>query len=153
MLKNNNVNFEWYIVGDGGERTNIENFIDKYKLNDYVYLVGFQENPYPYMALCDIYVQPSYEEAHPLAVLEALALGKAVVSTDTLGGRTILDNGNKGVVVPISSKGLFEGIMKLINNPDAMKIYEKVYTLDDNMNEKKNYANNWDKLLSGSEYC
>lgn len=148
LLKNYNINFKWYVIGDGGEIGSIEQMIDKYQLNNYISLVGFQENPYPYMALCDIYVQPSYEEAQPLAILEAIALGKAIVSTDTLGGRAILDNGSKGIIVPVSPKGVADGIMKLIDNPDLKKSLEKVYTLDDNINEKKQYIRDWDILLS-----
>ena len=71
ILKDNGMDFIWYFVGDGPERANLENKIAEYKLEDIIVITGMQKNPYPYMACCDIFVQPSYEEAMPVTILEA----------------------------------------------------------------------------------
>ena len=68
-LKDAKVKFIWYFVGDGPERSKLESQISEYNLEDNIVVTGMQKNPYPYMAGCDIYVQPSYEEAMPVTIL------------------------------------------------------------------------------------
>ena len=74
------------ILGDGEERTNIEALIDKLGLADRVCLVGFTENPYQWMHQADLYVLSSRWEALPTVLIEALACGCNVVSTDCPSG-------------------------------------------------------------------
>ena len=126
-----------------------ENTIYKNGLEDYIEITGFKENPYPYIAFSDIYVQPSYEESQGLAIYEALVLGKAVVSTDTIGGRCTLDFGNKGIITDISAEALADGIKKLIDNEELLCSYENRITLEDNLREKQVYFEKWKKLLDG----
>lgn len=149
MLKNLGYSFYWFFVGDGYLRRNIENTIYKNGLEDYIEITGFKENPYPYIAFSDIYVQPSYEESQGLAIYEALVLGKAVVSTDTIGGRCTLDFGNKGIITDISAEALADGIKKLIDNEELLCSYENRITLEDNLREKQIYFEKWKKLLDG----
>ena len=148
ILKNRNFDFVWYFVGDGSERGNIENRILELSLQDHIRITGYLLNPYPYVGGCDLYVQPSYEEAQPLSVLEARVLGKAIVSTDTVGGRTILENGKKGILTPISAKGLADGIETLLTDPERRRSFENLYTQEDNLREKQTYEAAWNRLLS-----
>lgn len=148
VLKKIGIDFTWYFVGDGGERVRIEDLINQYSLNDNIVITGYINNPFSYMKACDIYIQPSYEEAQPLAVLEAMVLGKAIVSTKTVGGKYILENGNKGILTEISGESLAEGIMSLIENPELRHSFENQYTLEDNMKEKQIYIDKWNELLS-----
>ena len=92
ILKDNGIDFIWYFVGDGPERKKLENSITEYGLDDNIIITGMQKNPYPYMAACDIYIQPSYEEAMPVTILEAHRLNKPVVSTSTVGGAKLVEN-------------------------------------------------------------
>jgi len=52
--------------------------------------MGMVENPYPYVANADLYVQPSRVEAYGLAMAEARVLGRPVIATDTCGARAQL---------------------------------------------------------------
>ena len=148
ILRENGIDFEWYFLGDGSERKNIESLIEEYNLQDRIYLKGFVNNPYPYMAECDIYVHPAHLEAQPLAIMEAIVLGKAIVSTDSLGGKAVLNYGEKGLLVSQNAEAIAEGIMKFINDPELRSSFENRYTLEDNMKDKKEYAEKWDALLS-----
>ena len=74
------------ILGDGEERTNIAALIDKLGLADRVCLVGFTENPYQWMQQADLYVLSSRWEALPTVLIEAMACGCNVVSTDCPSG-------------------------------------------------------------------
>lgn len=148
IIKEQKVDFEWFFLGDGAERPNVESLINKYHLNDRIHLKGFVNNPYPYMSECDIYVHPAYLEAQPLAIMEAIVLGKAIVSTDSLGGKAVLNYGEKGLLVSQNAKAIAEGILTFLKNPQLKESFENRYTREDNMREKKEYAEQWDKLLS-----
>jgi len=69
----------WYLVGDGVERSAIEQRIREYGLETHFRLVGNQPNPYPYVKKADVFVHPSRVESQGLTVLEAMALGKLCV--------------------------------------------------------------------------
>ena len=147
-LRDNGVDFEWYFLGDGSERSHIEDLIKEYSLDDQIKTKGFVMNPYPYISECDIYIQPSHLESQSLALVEAIIFGKAIVSTDTLGGKTVLDYGKKGLLVSKSAESIAKGIMELLNNPGLKRSFENKYTLEDNYNEKKEYIRKWDELLN-----
>ncbi|MDZ7877814.1 MAG: glycosyltransferase [Saprospiraceae bacterium] len=55
----------------------------------------------PYIADSDVVVLPSYREGMPRAILEGLAMGKAVVTTDTAGCRETVEEGKNGFLVPV----------------------------------------------------
>ena len=79
--------------------------------------MGFQNNPYPYIAVSDIYVCSSYAEGYNTAITEALVLGKAVVSTECSGLKEQLRNNNKyGICTPNTDEGLYEGLKQMLND-------------------------------------
>ena len=147
LLREAGVDFLWFFLGDGAERPNVEALIEEYGLGGEIRLMGFVKNPYPYMAACDIYVHPAYLEAQPLAIMEALVLGKAVVSTDSLGGKAVLNYGEKGLLTPQTAEGIAEGVLRFLRDPALKRSFEGRYTLEDNVREKKTYAEQWDALL------
>jgi len=51
------MNVKWYVLGDGSLRRHLEKEIKMRDVGDCFFLLGQRENPYPYMAACDIYVQ------------------------------------------------------------------------------------------------
>ena len=65
-----------------------------------VHFVGFQESVVSYLSILDLYVHPSLKEAFGLAVVEAMAMGKAVVATTTGGLPEVVAQGETGVLVP-----------------------------------------------------
>lgn len=148
ILRDKGIDFKWYIVGGGEERENIENLIRENNLVDTVIMMGNQPNPFPYLKNCDIYVQPSYKEAQPLAILESVVLGKAIVSTKTIGGVTILKDGVTGLISEYSPESIAEKVLVLINNPELKASFENLYTLEQNKKEKEQYIINWENLLS-----
>ena len=65
-----------------------------------VHFAGFQESVDPYLSAMDLYVHPSLKEAFGLAVVEAMAMGKAVVATTTGGLPEVVAQGETGLLVP-----------------------------------------------------
>lgn len=71
------------------------------------------------IAACSVYVLPSYREGTPRTVLEAMASGRAVITTDAPGCRETVIDGENGFLVPIrSSKALEQAMLKFITAPE-----------------------------------
>ncbi|WP_042880473.1 glycosyltransferase family 4 protein [Cupriavidus necator] len=71
----------------------------------------------PAIAGCNVYVLPSYGEGTPRSVLEAMAMGRPVITTDAPGCRETVVNGDNGVLVPVKSVGALEqAMMQLIED-------------------------------------
>ena len=86
------------IIGDGPEKTNLAEYVNKKGLNTKVLLIGPRVNPYPYLKKSTSLMLPSLSEAVPSVVLESFVLGKTVVSTPNPGGIDLLKNGKLGYI-------------------------------------------------------
>lgn len=94
-------NWELLIVGDGPLRADLERLVRRRRLEEHVRFIRAVRNPYPIMASADIAVQASRWEGFGMVILEALALGIPLISTDCPGGvGETLDRGRYGVLVP-----------------------------------------------------
>lgn len=90
------------ILGDGENRLTLESLVRQLGLEQDVSLMGFVQNPYPYMAHASLFVLPSRWEGLPTVLAEALYLGVPIVATDCPGGsREILRDGQFGRLVPV----------------------------------------------------
>lgn len=104
------------IIGDGDERSTLEHLITELGLTDRIALLGFQGNPWKYMARADLFVLSSLTEGMPNAIGEAMALGLPVLATDCSPGvREYLDDGQAGLLVSPGDLGaLASGIERLL---------------------------------------
>lgn len=116
ILKKNGLDFIWYFVGEGNERTNIERTIEEYALQNNVKLVGMTPNPYPYMALADIYVQTSSHEGFGLTLNEARILNKPIVSTNFPVVYNQIRDGVNGLIAEMTPESVAEKIMMIMKN-------------------------------------
>ena len=90
------------IVGDGGQRANLEGLVQELGLADRVLLPGAMDNPYRVLADAALHVLSSRWEGYPNVLLEALALGVPVVATDCRHGpHELLAGGRYGRLVPV----------------------------------------------------
>ena len=69
-------------------------------IEDHVHFVGFQDDVTPYLSALSLYVHPARMEGFGIAVVEALAAGKAVVATRVGGLPEVVDHGSTGLLVP-----------------------------------------------------
>ena len=115
-----------YILGIGEEQKCLENAIEKNQLEDSFVLLGFKDNPYKYVANCDLYVCSSRREGFSTAVTEALLVGTPVVSTDCSGAKELLgENDEYGIVVENNEEGIYQGIKKMLSDSELLKYYKK----------------------------
>ena len=147
-LKQHGVLFKWYIVGDGAQRDEIEAQIQKYNLAEDVVITGYKENPYPYIKACNIFVHPTYEESFGLAILEALILGKTIVSTETMGAKEVLNNGEFGALVPINSEAIAVAVTEIVDNLKSGSPNQQTYKYN-NEYCKNIYKQKWEAMLDG----
>ncbi len=90
------------ILGEGKNRPALEFLIKQLGLEQDVSLMGFVQNPYPYMAHAALFVLPSRWEGLPTVLVEAMYLGAPIIATDCPGGsREILKDGQFGKLVPV----------------------------------------------------
>lgn len=115
------------IVGDGYDFKNIQQLIDNLKVSETVTMLGFTANPYPYFKNADFYILSSRYEGFPTVLFEAITLKKNIIATDVSGVREMLDNGQLGLIVDNSEKGIYEGMKKaLIGDPCFMRFQQNL---------------------------
>jgi len=107
------------ILGEGDDRPKLERLVQELGLTDDVSLPGFSANPYPYYRRAAAFALSSVHEGLPTALLEALALGVPIVSTDCQSGpREILDGGRHGLLVePGNVAALAEALRSALVDP------------------------------------
>ena len=113
-----------YLVGIGEEKAKLLQLAKHYNISQSVTFLGFKDNPYKYVANCDLYVCSSRREGFSTAVTEALVVGTPVVSTDCSGAFELLGKNNEfGVVCKNSEDGIYGGI-KYILQDDRLSHYK-----------------------------
>ncbi len=105
------------ILGEGGDRHELERLVRQLRLEPHVSLPGFVENPYSYMAHAAVFVLSSRWEGLPTVLIEALSCGMRVIATDCPSGpREILADGKYGMLVPMhDAPALAEAIAATLN--------------------------------------
>lgn len=90
------------VVGDGVLRAELQALAGELGVADRVIWAGFQLDPWPFYASADLFVLASRLEGQPMVLLEALASGLPIVSTDCPSGPgEVLDGGRYGRLVPV----------------------------------------------------
>jgi glycosyltransferase involved in cell wall biosynthesis len=112
------------LLGDGAERRALGAQITDLGLEQDAELCGFVANPYPYMARADLFVLSSRYEGLGNVLIEALACGCPVVSTDCPSGpREILDGGRFGALVPVGdAEALATTMAETLDHPSDREL-------------------------------
>ena len=98
------IEFRLAILGDGSRRENLERQIAGLNLHETVHLTGFQDNAIAWYRSADVFVLPSLIEGMPNVLLEAMACGTPVISSDCHSGPAeILQGGRFGQLIPVGS--------------------------------------------------
>ena len=100
------------LIGDGPLHDSLKKMVGELGLSDCIHLPGITDKPEIYYAQADAYIQSSHREAMPLSVLEAMAAGLPIISTDVGGLRDVVKN--NGRLVPDGSLEKLEDSMRWI---------------------------------------
>jgi glycosyltransferase involved in cell wall biosynthesis len=123
------------ILGGGNQRESLEKRVDELDIGDHVDLHGFVRNPYPYMRRASLFVLSSDFEGFGSVIVEALACGCPVVSTDCPSGpREILGGGRWGRLVPVGdevvlAEAMDEALSKPYD-PDRLRQRARDFSVD-----------------------
>ncbi len=142
-LKKEGLKFKWYIIGIGPEEENLKAMIEQLGIGDYVKFLGERSNPYPFLKACDIYLQPSRFEGKSIAVDEAMVMCRPILLTDFSTAADQITTGENGLIVPMTSEGVAEGLKELLQNPELRAQFTAALEKCDYTNEdeiKKLYA-------------
>ena len=124
ILKEQGLKFRWRIIGQG-DQSELIALIEKYDVADCLILTGPKNNPYPYIANTDIYVQPSIYEGKSIAVREAQILYKPVIITRYPTSGSQVTNGVDGIICEIDAQDIARAIMDLYEHPQKMETISK----------------------------
>lgn len=102
---------ELVILGGGPLEQHLRRVASECGVDASVHMLGYRSNPYPYLRKSDCFVLSSNHEGQPMTLLEALVLDKAIVATDIVGNRSVLE-GRPGMLVDNSIDGLLDGMRR-----------------------------------------
>ncbi|MEE0799897.1 MAG: glycosyltransferase [Gemmiger sp.] len=115
-----------YILGEGPEHASLQNYICQNGLENNATLLGYELNPYKYLAKCDLFVCASYAEGFSTAATEALIVGTPVCTVEVSGMREMLgEDSQYGLIVPNDEEALYQGIKSLLDQPERLAEYRR----------------------------
>lgn len=123
-LNQKGYDFEIWILGEGEQKKELQDFIEKHRLQNCFKLKGFKNNPYPYIIKADAFVCSSRSEGFSTVVTEALILNKPIFTTDCSGMKELFGNKKCGIICKNSSEGIYEMLDYIMKDCDFLK-YEK----------------------------
>lgn len=104
-------------TGDGGYEQRLRALSAELGISDHVHFVGFQEDVKPFLGALSCYVHPARMEGFGIAVVEALAAGKAVVATNVGGLPEVVEEGETGLLVAPDDPGaLTAAVLSLLRD-------------------------------------
>ncbi len=115
IVNNNNPNTKFILIGpydhnnpDGLSKSELKSHLNNSNIIHIEWLEDIREK----LKLCHVFVLPSYREGVPRSVIEALAAGRAIITTDTPGCRETVEEGKNGILVPIKNTDLLANAMQ-----------------------------------------
>ena len=123
------------VLGKGRRRAMLTSQAEELRIAPHVDFPGFVQNPYAFMAKASLFVLSSQYEGLPTVLIEAMACGCPVVSTDCrFGPDEILEDGRWGELVPVGdAKALSEAMLRALDRPpssDALRKRASVFGID-----------------------
>jgi len=117
-------NVQLLIIGDGPDRTALEQLSEKLGIQDHLYWIGAKspDAVLPYYAIMDIAVVPSRFEGFGLSAAEAMAAGVPVIASDVDGLKEVVRNEKTGFHFPVGQNDLLASkLIHLLKNPDTSR--------------------------------
>lgn len=141
ILKNRGVTFQWFFMGDGNLRGDLEKAVKRKGLENHIVFLGKKTNPYPYIRECDIYVQPSRHEGYATTILEAKVLKKIIVASDIPSNREQIKTENNGYLEVLKGNAFADRIESILQGK-----VQTEYIMDNLKKENLDFAGEIKKL-------
>ncbi len=121
--------FTWYMIGYGGDEPKLKELVKQYGLEDRIIFLGKKINPFPYLKLADLYVQPSRYEAKAVTVTEAQIMNLPVLITNYPTASSQVEHGRNGYITDLSPEGIADGIAHLKQDDQARETLRQACTI------------------------
>ena len=124
MLRDRGCDAEFRVVGwiDDNPDAISQKELDDWKADGIVEFLGRQNDVRPALSATTVYVLPSYREGTPRTVLEAMSMGRPVITTDAPGCREPVENDKNGFLVPVGSvEELANAMVRFVDNPELVE--------------------------------
>ena len=115
-----NINVKLHIVGNGDLMNTLQEMCRELDIENDVVFYGSQTNPYRYIKNADLLFIPSYHEAAPLVIDEAVCLGVPVLSTATTSSEDMILNRNCGWVCENNQTSINEAFFDIVSSKDEI---------------------------------
>lgn len=145
-LKNNNINFKWFIIGGNYYKEEFDRIYKLYEeFQEYFEWFGFIDNPHNIVKQCDYSVLLSEDETWGLVLTEAMILGVPCISSDFPVAFEQINDGKNGIILnskePISYQNRIDDIVK---NKDKYKKAVSAFTYKNN-----DILRSWEEIFNG----
>ena len=119
------------IIGDGKEKKNLERLVVKYSLQKNIIFEGWQSDLISYYKTANVFLSTSLYEGYGLTIVEALASGCPVVSSDVGIASEMISEGESGFVCPVNDKNCFirriQEIMEIRGLKERLSVNSKIF--------------------------
>lgn len=122
-LKQSGYFFRFDMMGEGSLESNFKKKINDLNLSDEIRIIGFQDNPYKYIAKSDAFICSSYAEGYSTAVAESVIMNVPVITTLCSGMKEIFGNNICGIICENSEDALYNAIKYFLDNPEKRDFY------------------------------
>ena len=144
LSKEEQSQFNITFLGDGAEKTRLENLVKTNKLDRNIFFEGFVNDVTSYLMQSNGFMLTSYDEGLPVAIIEALRLGLPIISTNVGGIPEMVENKYNGFLIEPNEEEVYEVFKNLSQynleemGENSLKIYKEKFTQDAMF---RNYAN------------
>jgi len=146
-------NVELIIVGDGPERKKLELKIKNLKLQNYIKLLGWQNDPDEFYLKADAFLLTSNSEGWGMVAIEAANYGLPIIMTDVGCAGELIENEKSGLVIPVNNQvKLEEAMIRIIGDENLRKkLTEGAFSAIKNLPGKEEtfvlYKQSWEKAM------
>lgn len=124
-LRGENYPIHTYLLGRGPDLNELKTLATECNVSDTISFLGYDVNPYKYLAHSNLFVCSSISEGFSTATTEALILGVPVCTVEVSGMREMLGDSEYGLITDNSEEALYRGIKSLLDSPEMLLYYKK----------------------------
>jgi len=110
---------QFVLIGEGELETTLRRAVARHRLKDRVLLAGYRSDVPQLLPALDLFVLPSRYEGLPYTLMEAMAAGRAVIASDVMGNRDLVEPGHTGLLIPPRDpRALARTMIRLLSAPE-----------------------------------